>query len=315
MNDKQKQRLQLLIYRFEEWLRVVNHSVRTSESYLHNVKEFIEWLSINPQIKSIGEVTLQQLQQYQIELYNRENESGKRLAVATQATKLAAIRKFFTWLLKEQEIAYNPATGIQMPQVKKRLPQILTKQEIRKLIDSTPNNESLGIRDRAVLEVLYATGIRRAELLALTIYDVDLERETLRINKGKGGKSRLLPLIGNAKASIEKYLQAVRPLFIGQRATNSLFVTRRSGQGLGKVDLRQLVIRAAKRVKLTKRVTPHILRSSCATHLLKGKADLRHIQELLGHGSLSTTERYLKVEVSDLRAVIKRCHPREKPRR
>jgi integrase/recombinase XerD len=314
MNEAQIKRFEILAARFDEWMAAINLAARTQETYRHNVREFIKWIIANNIAETFHAITLQHLQQYQIALYNYENSQGKRLSVQAQAVKLASIRKFFSWLARTQQIAYNPASALELPQVTRKLPNVLTKAEVRRLIDYTPTTTLLGLRDKAILEILYATGLRRAELLSLTIYDVDVEKATLTVREGKGGKSRLLPLMATACQALSQYLQQARPTMARAPATSSLFVTGRSGQALGAMDLRKLVERAAKRAKLAKRVTPHILRHSCATHLLKGKADLRHIQQLLGHGSLTTTERYLKVEVQDLRAVLMRCHPRERKR-
>ena len=326
MNESQRQRLKLMAERFSEWLEAINYSPKTRVNYTRDVKLFLAWLSENTAINSIVEVTPAHLQQYQIALYNFARHDNhepatkektatepKRLSVGTQANRLAAVRKFFSWLLSEQQIAYNPASTLQLPKQPQRLPRgVLTKTEARRLIEATPAVKPRDIRDRAILETLYATGIRRAELIALTLYDADLQTATLRIEHGKGNTKRVVPLTQSAIAALKLYLEAARGLFVREAGQVRLFVSSRSGGPLDDDDIMRIVAKAANRAGLRKHVTPHTLRHTCATHLLKGRADIRQIQKLLGHRRLSSTEIYTRVELSDLHEVIARCHPREK---
>lgn len=323
MNESQSQRLKLMAERFSEWLEAINYSPKTRVNYTRDVKLFLTWLSENTIVNSLLEVTPAQLQQYQIWLYNFERDDdnneatkekeAKRLSVGTQANRLAAVRKFFSWLLSEQQIAYNPASTLQLPKQPQRLPRgILTKSEARRLIEATPTTKPRDIRDRAILETLYATGIRRAELLALTIYDADLQTATLRIEHGKGNTKRVVPLTQSAIAALKLYLEEARSLFAHEAGQVRLFVSTRSGGPLDDDDIVRIVAKAAHRAGIRKHITPHTLRHTCATHLLKGRADIRQIQKLLGHRRLSSTEVYTRVELTDLHEVIARCHPREK---
>jgi len=303
--------------RFEEWLRAINFSPRTRLGYVRAVKLFFDWLAENTAVSLVAEITPQHVQQYQIRLYNYERcEEGKeprRLAVGTQMIQLAAIRKFFGWLLAEQQIAFNPAASLQMPRLPRRLPSgVLTPPEAKRLVESTPTKKPLDIRDRAILEVMYATAIRRAELISLTIYDVDLQASTLRIEHGKGDQTRIVPLTETAKTALRLYIEEARGLYAKQPGQVHLFVSSRSGGNLDDGDIVRIVAKTAKRANIKQHVTPHTLRHTCATHLLKGKADIRQIQRLLGHRRLSSTEIYTRVELSDLAEVIARCHPREK---
>ena len=328
MNESQRQRLKLMAERFSEWLEAINYSPKTRVNYTRDVKLFLAWLAENTAINSIVEVTPAHLQQYQIALYNfarhddqepatKEKTAAepKRLSVGTQANRLAAVRKFFSWLLSEQQIAYNPASTLQLPKQPQRLPRgVLTKTEARRLIEATPTIKPRDIRDRAILETLYATGIRRAELIALTLYDADLQTATLRIEHGKGNTKRVVPLTQSAIAALKLYLETARGLFAREAGQVRLFVSSRSGGPLDDDDIVRIVCKAARCAGLSKHVTPHTLRHTCATHLLKGRADIRQIQKLLGHRRLSSTEVYTRVELSDLAEVIARCHPREKRR-
>ena len=327
--------MDLLAERFDEWLAAINYSPKTRVNYLRDVKGFIQWLADSTSVASIVEVTPKQLQQYQMAIYNYERSvvpasagspskdrlkaelqtDKKRLAVGTQACRLAAVRKFFSWLAAEQQIAYNPASALQPPKQPQRLPtNILTRSEAKRLIESTPADKPRDIRDRAILDVLYSTGIRRAELIGLTIYDVDFDNATLRIEHGKGNATRIVPLTESARSALKLYLEEARTVFARETTQTRLFVSSRSGGPLDDADIVRIVEKAARRAKIKKHITPHTLRHTCATHLLKGKADIRQIQKLLGHRRLSSTEVYTHVEISDLREVISRCHPREKKR-
>ena len=329
MNESQRQRLKLMAERFSEWLEAINYSPKTRVNYTRDVKVFLAWLSENTALNSIVEVTPAHLQQYQIALYNfaryEEDEPAtkektaavaahepKRLSVGTQAARLAAVRKFFSWLLSEQQIAYNPASTLQLPKQPQRLPRgVLTKAEARRLIEATPTVKPRDVRDRAILETLYATGIRRAELITLTLYDADLQTATLRI-EGKGRRERVVPLTQSAIAALKLYLEEARAVFAREAGQVRLFVSTRSGGPLDDADIMRIVAKAVSRAGIKKHVTPHTLRHTCATHLLKGRADIRQIQKLLGHRRLSSTEVYTRVELSDLHEVLARCHPREK---
>jgi integrase/recombinase XerD len=313
--------MDLLAERFDEWLGAINYSPKTRVNYLRDVRGFITWLADNTSVASIVEVTPAQLQQYQMAIYNYERSvvpasaggEKRRLAVGTQACRLAAVRKFFSWLAAEQQIAYNPASALQPPKQPQRLPtNVLTRSEAKRLIESTPTDRPRDIRDRAILDVLYSTGIRRAELIGLTIYDLDFDNATLRIEHGKGNATRIVPLTESARSALKLYLEEARSVFARETTQTRLFVSSRSGGPLDDADIVRIVEKAARRAKIKKHITPHTLRHTCATHLLKGHADIRQIQKLLGHRRLSSTEVYTHVEISDLREVISRCHPREK---
>ena len=264
--------------RFSEWLEAINYSPKTRVNYTRDVKLFLTWLSENTTINSIVEVTPAHLQQYQIALYNfarhddkepatKEKAEPKRLSVGTQANRLAAVRKFFSWLLSEQQIAYNPASTLQLPKQPQRLPRgVLTKSEARRLIEATPTTKPRDVRDRAILETLYATGIRRAELIALTIYDAHLQMATLKV-EGKGRRQRLVPLTQSAIAALKLYLEEARSLFVREAGQVRLFVSTRSGGPLDDDDIVRIVAKAANRAGIRKHVTPHTLRHTCAAVL------------------------------------------------
>ncbi|MGH9849008.1 MAG: tyrosine-type recombinase/integrase [Blastocatellia bacterium] len=309
--------MELLRRRFGEWLSAANYAARTREEYDRSVRDFVEWLVEETGIESVNEALPQHLHQYQLFLcHAKAVDDGRMLSVSTQAKQLAAIKTWFEWMVAEQLLAFNPAAGLRMPKVPRRLPRnVLTQEEARMLLESTPIEEPRDVRDRAMLEVLYGSGIRREELLSLTIYDADLVQGSLRIELGKGRQTRIVPLTQSAQAALKLYLEEARPRWASEAGKTVLFVSSRSGRALSDNDLLRIVRKAAKRAGIRKHITPHTLRHSCATHLLQEQADIRQIQKLLGHRKLSTTEIYTHVEIGDLAQVIARCHPREKIRR
>ena len=315
--ENQKQKLELMRNRFLEYLSALNYSPLTLVNYGRDVKVFLAWLIKNTSLNSISDVTATHLSQYQIALYQTEikdkkTRETKRLAIGTQSNKLAAMKRFFLWLFEEGSIVYDPSVSIQMPKQPKTLPRnILTPSEAKRLLESIPVKKPIDIRNRAILEVMYATGIRRKELIDLSIYDVDLIADTIRIEHGKGDKTRIVPLTKNAKSAVKLYLEEARPVFAVKAGQTRLFVSSLSGGKLDGADIARIVRQAAIRAGIKKNITPHTLRHTCATHLLKGKADIRQIQKLLGHRRLSSTEIYTHVELGDLQEVISRCHPRE----
>ncbi|MCA1600090.1 MAG: tyrosine-type recombinase/integrase [Acidobacteria bacterium] len=320
MTESQKQKLDLLRARFVEWLEARNYSPRTRPDYNRYVRDFLRWVSEHSEASSITEITPVIAQNYQLFLCHpparEDGTPAKTLSLAAQGCKLAAVKTFFTWLVRTQQLAHNPAALLQPPRQPFTLPRdVLTQLEARRLLEATPTSKPLDIRDRAILEVLYATGIRRAELLALTIYDADLPAATLRIEHGKGNTTRIVPLTQSAIAALKLYLTEARSHYVTATSQTGLFVSSKSGAPLSDNDMVRIVRKAAKRAGLTKRVTPPTLRHSCATHLLQEQADIRQIQKLLGHRRLSTTEIYTHVEIGDLQEVIARCHPREQKRK
>jgi integrase/recombinase XerD len=320
MNERQQKKLELLRARFVEWLEARNYSPRTRPDYNRYVRDFLNWIAEHSEAGSIGEITPAVMQGYQLALCHPpphdDGTPARTLSLAAQACRLAAVKTFFSWLITTQQIAHNPAAGVQPPKQPQTLPRdVLTQDEARRLLEATQTQKPLDIRNRAILEVLYATGLRRAELLALTIYDVDLQTATLRIEQGKGRRARLVPLTGSACAALKLYLAEARGQYVTATGETALFVSSKSGQPISDNDAARIVREAAERAGISKRVTPHTLRHSCATHLLQERADIRQIQKLLGHRRLSTTEIYTHVEIGDLQEVITRCHPREKHRK
>jgi integrase/recombinase XerD len=319
MDDGQKRQLELLAGRFEEWMEAAGYSPKTRANYSRETRRLITWLAENTAISTVADVLPSHLGQYQVSLYQLEIEKGgkrRRLSSGAQAGALAAARKFFTWLGRERLVAVNPASGLELPRKVKRLPAgIPTPAEVRRMLESIPTERPRDLRDRAILETLYGTGLRRAELLNLALYDLNLDAGTLHVRLGKGGHDRIIPLVDPLKVTLKRYLDEARPK-LAKAGEAHLFVSSRAGGGeLDPSDIARIVTKAARKAGIPKPITPHALRHGCATHLLKGGADIRQIQKLLGHRRLSSTEVYTHVEVSDLAQVLARCHPRGKKRK
>ncbi len=236
--------------------------------------------------------------------------SDRGLARASVARKLAAVRSLYADLVATGEVAHNPAELLPSPKRQGRLPRVLAPDEVEALLGRIPTGSPLELRDRAMFELAYSCGLRCAELIGLDAGDVDFDSETLRVS-GKGGKMRVVPVGEPAQRAVERYLRSGRPaLESGEPgAASALFLSRR-GRRLSPSDVRRRLQRRVREAAVAGGVSPHALRHSFATHLLEGGADLRSIQELLGHASVSTTQVYTRVEPSRLQREYGRAHPR-----
>ncbi len=231
---------------------------------------------------------------------------------STIARKLSVIRSFLRHAVRDGEIETNPASGVATPKVPKGLPRDLTVDEIFNLLDGVAGEEPAAIRDRAILEMLYATGLRVGELVSLDLADLDLSGSMVRV-VGKGNKERLVPFGDKAAQAIRRWLESSRALRDRQGDPEALFLNLRGGR-LTDRTVRRILGRRLREASIRARVSPHALRHSFATHLLGAGADLRSIQELLGHASLSTTQRYTHVSTDALMRVYDKAHPRARRR-
>lgn len=262
-------------------------------------------------IRDVRHVDEARLVAFARQLVETPSARGRPLAPASRSTYVAALKGFFAFLEKRGLILRNPALVLDLPRVN-RLPRaVLSEREAARLVDAPDATTSLGQRDHAILELLYGTGIRVGECERLDLTDLDLEAGTLLIRDGKGRKDRIVPLTARAAAALDIHLRESRPALVRRASPPALFPAR-GGRRLQLQSIEKLVRVHARGARIRTRVTPHALRHACATHLLRGGADVRHVQTLLGHRSLNTTARYTRVEVSDLRAVLERAHPREK---
>ncbi len=276
-----------------------NASPRTLEAYAEDLAQFASYLEAElgraPRPEDVDHLLIRG---FLAQLH------GRGLKKSSSARKLAALRSFFRYLCREGRLAANPARLLSSPRREQRIPAVLEESQVERLLE-VPGAGLAAVRARAILELLYATGVRCAELVALDTTAVDLEGRTLRV-LGKGGKQRIVLFGGRAREALRAWLLERAALAPG---TDALFLNARGGRLSGR-SVRSLVAGRVRAVALERRCSPHTLRHSFATHLLSHGADLRSIQELLGHASLSTTQRYTHVDTRHLLEVYRRAHPR-----
>jgi len=295
----------------EDWLealRVRNYAEETLTGRLFGLKHFMLWAEAR-EVTRACEVTRPILETYQRFLARYDEATGKRLAWSTQRERIAALRDWFRWLTRQNVILHNPASELELPRPEKRLPvAALSRTEVEQLLAVPDVSDPLGLRDRAMLEVLYATGLRRTELCRLQCPDVSAERGTVTVRQGKGNKDRVVPLGPRAAAWVTRYAREVRSRLLLNTRTPELFLTGYGGPFNPDV-LSRMVSAWMSQAGLEKRGSCHLLRHTCATHMLEGGADIRFIQQQLGHANLETTAIYTEVTIRQLIEVHARCHP------
>lgn len=275
-------------------------SAHTLLAYRQDLTAFLEYLEKRK--KKLEKLDSEDIVQY-LMLRRRGSASS-----ATVARNLVSIRMFCRFLHAEGMIRENPAADLESPKLWKKLPTVMSSDEVVKLIHAPDIKKPQGVRDRAILEALYATGARISEVLGLTLDSMNLEVGFLRV-RGKGNKERLIPLGRKAKDSIQKYLGEVRPSLAAKSGSDRLFLTK-TGKPLDRVNAFLLVRKYCKQAGIKQKVSPHSLRHSFATHLLENGGDLRAVQELLGHASISTTQIYTHVDQARVKELHKKFHPR-----
>lgn len=262
-------------------------------------------------VREVRQVQEKHLASFAVKLRHSTTPRGCPLSLASQAGYLQRVRSFFGFLERRGLVLRSPAGEIVIPS-SSPLPRIvLSVSQAARLMEAPLLETATGKRDRAILETLYGMGLRRGECVRLDIADLDLEERTLLVRDGKGHKDRLVPVPGRAADALCAYLKDVRPRLVVDPREGALFLTAWWGKRLGEVSVSFLLRRHAKAAGIPK-VHPHALRHTCATHLLKGGADVRHVQAILGHKKLQTTSLYTRVVVEDLREVLARAHPRER---
>lgn len=287
-----------------------NWSSATLETYGWGVRDFLHFLE-SQGVAQLNGLHRGLVESYRTDLFQRRFR-GKPLAVATQAVRLTAVKAFLRFLAQENVLLLDVGAGVDLPKIASTLPRVMSEEETVQLLEAPDVATLTGIRDRAVLEVFYSTAARNSELGQLELEDVAWDLPGLCIRQGKGQKGRMVPLGEEARAWLEEYLTRVRPCWLGDPKENHLFLTAR-GRWMKRDALATLVHRYAQPLGL-KGVTPHTLRHSAATHMLRRGANLRHLQELLGHSSPLSTSHYTRVELKDLHKALRRYHPRERDR-
>ncbi len=273
----------------------------TVKNYGNDIGQFLNYCRARG-VSSLEQVDRSLLRSYLAQL----DEAG--YVKASIARRVAELRSFGNFLVREEVLESNPFRMVSAPRIPKRLPQYLTVAEVEVLLAAPDTSTPLGLRDRAIIEVLYAAGLRVSELAGLDVADVDLAQGQARV-RGKGGKERIGLLGRAAVRAVRAYLEGGRPALLGQRSTNALWLNHRGGH-LTVRGVTLILSKTGERAGIRTRVHPHVLRHSFATHLLDGGADLRVVQELLGHANLATTQIYTHVSQSRAREVYMRAHPR-----
>jgi integrase/recombinase XerD len=291
-----------LIAEFINYLSVERGlAVNTLESYGRDLRQYAAYLAATD-AGSFERATRAIVVGYLLHMQRQ----GK--ATATIARRLAALKAFYQYLVQERRMAEDPTANLESPKLERRLPRVLTVAEVEEILRQPDGSTPSGLRDRAMLELLYATGIRVSELTSLNMGDVNLGQGYLRC-LGKGGKERMVPIGSAAVDSVREYLERGRGRLVRDARERALFVNHH-GRRLTRQGFWKIVKKYAEQAKIDKEITPHTLRHSFATHLLENGADLRSVQEMLGHADISTTQIYTHLTKGRLREVYLKAHPR-----
>lgn len=289
--------------------KIRGFSVRTLLSYKSSIKAFQEYTK-QKGVNDISDINKRTVVEYQHYLQAEYvSKKGKPLAISTRCQKLTCLKSFFNYCYEENYTVQNYKERVVIPKIPKNLPKgVLSKQQIKKLLKAPNTKTTKGYRDRVIIEIFYATGIRRQELEHVRIKDCYLKERQMFINKGKGNKQRWVPLGKKIAKILQKYLKQIRPKLVKEKTHDALIVGDKGGPMRG-YRIHHIVSKYFKMLGIEGHC--HGLRHSCATHLLKGKANVRVIQQILGHTSLSSTQIYTHVDISDLTKAMDKHHPRE----
>lgn len=300
-----------LLFAFREHLRIKSYSPATISSYSDHLRMFFAYLGAID-VRDVKRVTREHLQNYRLRLSEHRSAEGQGYSVLTVCLKVRAVKRMFEYLEATNRILVNPAETLKEPKKETRLPRaVLTVAEARKILDAPNLSLVHGIRDRALLEVLYSTGVRVEEVTGLTIFDCDLQGGMLRV-KGKGSKDRVIPFGRHAVRFLKEYLTKVRPHYTrNNKAERCLFINQ-LGKPLSKQMVEIQVRKYGKAAGIQKRVTPHVFRHTFATELLRNGADITAVQKMLGHSDLSVTHLYTRVAGVEVKKTHRLSHPRER---
>jgi integrase/recombinase XerD len=291
-----------------EWLQARNYSEYTVKNRRVHLGFFLDWCREHG-IEEPADVTRPVLERYQRYLFHYRKKNGEPLTFRSQHSRLVPVRGWFRWMARENHILHNPASELELPRLEHRLPKhVLTAGEAEQVLAQPNAGDPLGLRDRAILETLYSTGMRRLELIHLKLYDLDAERGTLTIRQGKGKKDRVIPVGARAAAWIAKYVERARPQLAIEPDDRTVFLTN-AGEAFHPDHLSEMVRDYVDAAAIGKRGACHLFRHTMATLMLEGGADIRFIQQMLGHASVSTTQIYTQVSIRQLKQIHTATHP------
>lgn len=295
-------------------LRVQNYSEYTVKNRRVHIGFFVAWCHERGLSEPL-DVTRPVLERYQRHLFHYRQKNGQPLSFRSQHSRLVPIRVWFRWMARQRLILHNPASELELPRLGHRLPKhVLTTSEAERVLAQPDVNDPLGLRDRALLETLYSTGMRRLELANLKLYDLDTERGTLMIRQGKGKKDRVIPIGDRAAAWVEKYVQDGRTHLVVEPDDGTVFLSN-AGEPFSLDHLSDLVRVHVDAAQIGKRGACHLFRHTMATLMLENGADIRYIQAMLGHADLKTTQIYTQVSIRHLKQIHSATHPAQLPKK
>jgi integrase/recombinase XerD len=303
---------EIRLHQFAEKLELLGYSKRSIKDYPYYMGMFFRFLEEKENVQRLADVKPEHLTAYHTHLQYNRFRQGKYLSTASVIKRLDAVRLFYRIMHAEGLIAQDYAPFITKPKKKRSLPRhVPTEKNMQTLLESVLPTNPLTIRDRCILELLYATGLRNQELRTLPVGNVDLTEKTLFVT-GKGSKDRIIPIGDWVMPYLLEYLEAARPKLINLREPTELLFVSKNGRMITEANLGDMIKKHARKAGLDLCITPHSFRHACATHLLKGGADIRYVQELLGHSDLSSTQIYTQLDISFLKLAHKKYHPRER---
>jgi integrase/recombinase XerD len=297
-----------LLNQYLESLLVKGFTEATARTRRKQIESFLEWLKERG-IDEPLEVTRPVLERYQRHLFHYRKKSGEPMSFRSQHALLVAVRQWFRWMTRDNHIMHNPASELELPKQGHHLPRhVLNVQEAEQVLQQPEIGDPLGLRDRAILEVLYSTGMRRMEVAGLKVYDVDFDGCTVLIRQGKGRKDRMVPIGKRALAWMMKYINEARPQLVSEPDDYTIFLTN-AGERIELEYISHIAHYYVEKADIGKEGSAHLFRHTMATLMLDGGADIRFIQQMLGHVSLRTTERYTHVSIRQLQKVYEATHP------
>jgi tyrosine recombinase XerC len=292
------------IMQFVTYLKIErNYSQHTVDSYELDLSDFVKFLADEngtlPPIEDVDHLTIRSY---------LANLQERHLARSTVVRRLSSLRSFYKYLCRHGYLDTDPTSALSSPKIQRRLPEFLEISEVELLLSAPDRNDIIGLRDQAILELLYTTGMRVSELLSLNLPDIDMVNAIVKV-RGKGKKERIIPIGGPAMSALNEYIKRHSEL-AGDKSIQAIFLSERGNRIPDSKSIGRRITKYAQSVGIKKKITPHTFRHTFATHLLNAGADLRSVQELLGHTNLSTTQIYTHVTADRLKKVYEKTHPR-----
>ncbi|MCL2659588.1 MAG: site-specific tyrosine recombinase XerC [Acidobacteriaceae bacterium] len=299
-----------MLHEFKRSQTVENYSEQTISNRTFHLATFVQWCQERG-LTDPAEVTRPVLERYQRHLFHYRKKNGEPMSFRSQHSRLSPLRVWFRWMTRKNYLLHNPASELVLPRLNRPLPKnILTASEVEQVMTTCDIHDPTGLRDRAILEVLYSTGIRRMEIIALKLYDLALDRGVVYVREGKGGRDRYVPIGARAIQWLRKYIDEARPQLVSEPDDMTVFITS-FGEPFSRNHMSQSVKDRIDAANLGRTGACHLFRHTMATLMLENGADIRHIQEILGHVKLETTQIYTHVSIRALQQVHASTHPAE----